>query len=103
MMRNKIIAALLLAALPAGMALAQSPQDQFKAAYERAEATNKKAGELRNQWTVTANALKAAKAAAGAGDFEKALKLANQADALAQASIAQTERERKLWRDAVIR
>ncbi|HWK01645.1 MAG TPA: hypothetical protein VNR41_13155 [Xanthobacteraceae bacterium] len=102
-MRNKIIAALLLAALPVGVALAQSPQDQFKAAYEKAEATNKKAGELRNQWTVTANALKGAKAAADAGDFDKALKLANQAEALAQASIAQTEREKTLWKDAVVR
>ncbi len=102
-MRNRIFAVLLLAALPAGAAIAQSPQDQFKTAYEKAEATNKKAGELRNQWTVTANALKAAKAAADAGDFEKATKLANEADALASASIAQTEREKTLWKDAVIR
>jgi hypothetical protein len=47
--------------------------------------------------------LKDAKAAADAGDFDKALKLANQAEALAQASIAQTEREKTAWKDAVIR
>lgn len=102
-MRNRILAALLFVALPVGAAIAQSPQDQFKAAYEKAEATNKKAGELRNQWTVTANALKGAKAAADAGDFEKATKLANEADALASASIVQSEREKTLWKDAVIR
>jgi hypothetical protein len=102
-MRNRIFATLLLATLPVGVALAQSPQDQFKAAFAKAEAVNKKAGELRNQWTVTAKALKDAKAAADAGDFDKALKLANQAEALAQASIAQTEREKTAWKDAVIR
>lgn len=102
-MRNKIFAVLLLAALPAATALAQSPQDQFKTAFEKAQATEKKAGEMRNQWTVTESALKAAKAAADAGDFDKALKLATQAEALANASIVQSEREKTLWKDAVIR
>lgn len=41
-MRNKIFAALLLAALPAATALAQSPQDQFKTAFEKAQAAEKK-------------------------------------------------------------
>ena len=102
-MRTKFFAALLLVALPAATALAQSPQDQFKAAFEKAQAAEKKAGELRNQWTVTENALKAAKTAADAGDFDKALKLANQAEALANASIVQSEREKTAWKDAVIR
>lgn len=102
-MQNKILALLLLAAFPAGAALAQSPQDQFKAAFERAQAAEKKAGELRNQWTTTENTLKAAKKAADEGDFEKAVKLAQHAEALANASVAQTERETKLWKDAVVR
>lgn len=102
-MRTKIFAALLLAALPAASAFAQSPQDQFKAAFDKAQAAEKKAGELRNQWTVTESALKAAKTSADAGDFDKALKLANEAEALANASIAQAEREKTLWKDAVIR
>lgn len=77
--------------------------DTFKAAYEKAEAANKKAGELRNQWTTTVKALKAAKKAADEGNFDLATKEAKHAEALANASIAQTEREVKLWPDAVIR
>lgn len=52
---------------------------------------------------MTESALKAAKTAADAGDFDKALKLANEAEALANASIVQSEREKTLWKDAVIR
>jgi hypothetical protein len=102
-MRKHIFAAAILLVLPVAVAQAETPQEQFKAAYEKAETANKKAGELRNQWTTTANALKAAKAAADAGDFDKATNLAHEAEALANASIAQTEHEKKLWKDAVIR
>jgi len=77
--------------------------DTFKAAFERAEAANKKAGELRNQWTTTAAALTGAKKAADEGNFDAATALAKKAEALANASIAQTEREVKAWPDAVIR
>ena len=96
-MRNRFIAVLLLASLPLSVAIAQSPQDQFKAAYEKAEAANKQAGAARNQWTTTAKALKGAKSAADAGDFEKATKLAQQAEALAHASFAQAQREDGRW------
>ena len=102
-MRKQVLAAIALIALSAMAVRAETPQEQYKVAYEKAEAVNKKASELRNQWTVTAKALKDSKAAADAGDFEKALKLAKQAEALAQASIAQTEREKTAWKDAVIR
>jgi hypothetical protein len=86
-------------ALPA---LAASAED-FKAAYEKAEAVNKQAAALLNQWTTTAGALKAAKAAADAGKFDEAVKHAQRAEALAKASIDQAESEKKNWTQAIIR
>jgi hypothetical protein len=83
-------------------ALAASADD-FKAAYAKAEAANKQAGALKNQWTTTASELKAAKKAADAGKFDDGVKLAQQAEALANASIAQAEEQKKLWVDAVVR
>jgi hypothetical protein len=77
--------------------------DDFKAAYSKAEAANKKAGAMRNQWTTTASELKAAKKAADAGKFDEAVKHAEHAEALANASIAQAEEQKKLWADAVVR
>ena len=53
-------------------ALAASEAD-YKAALAAAEAANKEAAGLRNQWTTTAATLNAAKKAAEAGDFDKAV------------------------------
>jgi hypothetical protein len=86
----------------AAAALAASADD-FKGAYEKAEAANKKAGAMKNQWTTTAKVLKAAKKAADEGKFDEAVKHAEQAEALANASIAQAEEQKKIWKDAVVR
>jgi len=75
----------------------------YKAAYAAAEAANKEAGSLRNQWTTTASTLAAAKRAADAGDFVKALEAAKEAEALAKASIYQAKSEKELWKDLEIR
>jgi len=75
----------------------------FKAAYAAAEAANKEAGALRNQWTVTATALTDAKKAADAGDFDKALAAAREAEALAKASVFQARSEKEAWKAEVIR
>ena len=82
---------------------AQAPDAAYKAALADAVATNKRAGELRNQWTPTDAALNAARKAGEAGDFDKATALAKEAKALAEASIAQALREKDAWRDAVVR
>ncbi|MEW6643045.1 MAG: hypothetical protein AB1586_21250 [Pseudomonadota bacterium] len=82
---------------------AQAPDAAFKAALADAEAANKRAGELRNQWTPTDAALTAARKAGEAGEFDKATVLAKEAKALADASIAQALREKDLWRDAELR
>ena len=83
-------------------ALAATDAD-FKAAYAAADAANKEAGSLRNQWTVTATALTDAKKAAGAGDFDKAVAAAKEAEALAKASVFQAKSEKEAWKDEVIR
>ena len=83
-------------------ALAATEAD-YKAALAAAEAANKEAAGLRNQWTVTAAAIAAAKKAAEAGDFDKAVESSKEAEALAKASIFQATSEKTLWKDMEIR
>ena len=87
----------------AASALAAGSEADFKAAYAAAEAANKEAGSLRNQWTVTAQALAAAKKAADAGDFDKAIASSKEAEALAKASIFQATSEKEAWKALEIR
>ena len=103
-MRNRKVSSVvvLIAVLGATPMIAQSSADAFKSAYATALAANKTAGDLRNQWTVTSASLSAAKATADGGDYETALRLAREAEALANASIAQTEREKTLWKESEI-
>jgi hypothetical protein len=78
-------------------AFAASEAD-FKAAYAAAEAANKEAGSLRNQWTTTAAALADAKKAADKGDYDAATASAKKAEALAKASTYQAESEKDAWK-----
>jgi hypothetical protein len=94
-----LLIAMLLITSPA---LAASEAD-FKAAYAAAEAANKEAGSLRNQWTTTASTLVAAKKAADSGDFDTAVAQAKEAEALAKASIYQATSEKERWKDMEIR
>jgi len=84
-------------------ALAAGSEADFKAAYAAAEAANKEAGALRNQWTVTAAALANAKKAADKGDFDQAIASSKEAEALAKASIYQATSEKTLWKELEIR
>jgi hypothetical protein len=84
-------------------ALAAGSEADFKVAYAAAEAANKEAAGLRNQWTTTAAALAAAKRAADSGDFDTATASAKEAEALAKASIFQATSEKERWRDMEIR
>jgi uncharacterized membrane protein affecting hemolysin expression len=83
--------------------LAASSEADFKAAYAAAEAANKEAASLRNQWTVTAAALADAKKAADKGDFDAAVAASKEAEAMAKASIYQATSEKTLWKDLEIR
>lgn len=89
-------------ALGSSAALAASADD-FKAAYAKAEAAQKQAVQMKTAWTTTVATLNNAKKAADAGKFDDAVALAQHAEALANASIAQAKNEQEHWRDAVIR
>jgi hypothetical protein len=84
-------------------ALAASSEADYKTAYAAAEAANKEAGALRDQWTVTATALAAAKKAADAGNFDQAVAQSKQAEALAKASVFQATSEKDAWKALEIR
>jgi hypothetical protein len=96
------LAAVLFVGSPASAPAAGS-ETEFKAAYAAAEAADKEAGRLRNQWTVTAAALAAAKRAADKGDFDQAISSAKEAEALAKASIFQAASEKEAWKQLEIR
>ena len=65
------------ALLIATSAFAASEAD-YKAALSAAEAANKQAAGVRNQWTTTAATINAAKKFAETGDFDKATAAANR-------------------------
>ena len=103
MFRTSLLAlasALLIAGATSALAATEA---DYKAALAAAEAANKEAAGLRNQWTVTAAAIAAAKQAAEAGDFDKAVESSKEAEALAKASIFQATSEKTLWKDMEIR
>jgi hypothetical protein len=75
----------------------------FKATYAAAEAAEREAGRLRNQWTVTEAALADAKKAADRGNFDQAIASAKEAEALARASVFQAISERDAWKQLEIR
>jgi hypothetical protein len=83
--------------------LQAATEDDYKTAYAAAEAANKEAGSLRNQWTTTAATLAAAKKAAAEGNFDSALTASKEAEALAKASIFQATSEKELWKEMEIR
>ena len=94
--------ALILIAL-AAPALAAGTEADYKAALAAAEAAEKEAGALKNRWLPTEQALAAAKKAAAANDFDTAVKQAQQAEALARASIFQAKEQDEAWKAAVVR
>ncbi|HXB78397.1 MAG TPA: hypothetical protein VNX23_13535 [Bradyrhizobium sp.] len=83
--------------------MAAGSESEFKSAYAAAQAAEKEAGRLRNQWTVTETALTKAKEAAEKGNFYSATELAREAERLAKASIFQATSEREAWKALEIR
>jgi hypothetical protein len=84
-------------------AQAANTQADFDTAFAAAQAAEKEAGTLKNQWIPTEQALAAAKKAAAAGDFDAAVSQAKQAEALAKASIAQSKEQDTAWKAGIIR
>ena len=104
-MRTRTVMRLAVILSIAGMTTAAfaASADDFKAAYAKAEAASKEAVKMKTAWTTTMGELKAAKKAADAGKFDDAVKLAKHAEALAEASIAQSKEQAKIWQGAVVR
>jgi hypothetical protein len=104
-MRTRTLIPLALVLSLTGFATASlaTPADDAKAALAKAEAADKQAAALKNRWTTTEQELKKAKAAVAAGKFDEAVKAAQEAEALSQASIAQAKEQQKLWPEAVVR
>src|SRR5690242_11512268 len=104
MMRVPALVALwMLMAASATSVRAGSSEDDYKAAYAAAEAANNEAGKLRNQWTTAVSALKDAKAAAAAGDFDKAVAESRKSEMLSKAAIFQSNEQKDAWRKMEIR
>ena len=102
-MRKSLIVLSLLLLSAGATALHAATEADFSAAYAAAEAANKEAGALRNQWTTTAAMLAAAKKAAAERNFDSAVASSKEAEALAKASIFQATSEKTLWKDMEIR
>src|SRR3984885_12425278 len=94
----RMVLATMLLTAGASSARAAASADEFKAAYAAAEAANRQAGALRNQWTTTVSTLADAKKAADAGNFDSAVALSKEAEALAKASIFQAASEKQAWK-----
>ena len=86
-----------------GTALAAGTEADFKQAYAAADAAEKEAGRLRNQWLATEAALADARKAAENSDFDGAVAAAKEAEALAKASIFQATSEKETWKNLEIR
>jgi len=97
-----LVAASLLLAGPSS-ARADGSDADFKTAYAAADAAEKEAGRLRNQWTTTESTLAAARKAAEAGNLDQAVALSKEAEALAKASIVQATTEKDAWKALDIR
>jgi hypothetical protein len=102
-MRTSLFVLSLVALSAGATSLQAATEADYTAAYAAAEAANKEAGSLRNQWTTTAATLAAAKKAADGGEFDKATASAKEAEALAKASIFQATSEKTRWKDLEIR
>jgi hypothetical protein len=100
---SKISATLIWLLVSASTAFAASSEADFKQAYASADATEKEAGRLRNQWLPTETALADARKAADKGDFDHAISSAKEAEALAKASIFQATSEKEAWKNLEIR
>jgi hypothetical protein len=102
-MRNSILVLSLVLLSAGATSLHAATEADYAAAYTAAEAANKEAGGLRNQWTTTAATLAAAKKAAAEGNFDSAVAASKEAEALARASIYQANEQKEAWKDLEIR
>lgn len=73
----------------------------YQAALTKARETLQEAEGKVQLWTTSETLLKDAEKAAKAGDYELAVKLANEAGLHAELAVATAEREKKIWQKSV--
>jgi hypothetical protein len=82
---------------------AAATEIEFRYAYAAAATAEKEAAGLRNRWIATETSLTESRKAAERGDFDQAVALAKEAEALAKASVFQATSEKEAWKDLDIR
>lgn len=102
-MKRAIIPAAALALALSAVAARAATEADAAAALASAQAAEAQAGQLRNQWVPTEEALKTAKAEMAAEHFDAAVAAAQRAEALARQSVAQAQEQDRAWTEAVIR
>ena len=95
--------ALIAAGFAGSAGFAANTEADYKQAYAAADAAEKEAGRVRNQWLPTEAALAEARKAAENSDFDRAVAAAKEAEALAKASIFQATSEKEAWKNLEIR
>ncbi len=78
-------------------------QASFDALFAAAESSRAQAAELEYEWRDTAKLLENAKAAAAEGDFEKAEKLAAEAQRQGEAALKQAKLQEERWQGFVVK
>jgi hypothetical protein len=95
----------LIAALVAGLALHTTAMAtdaaEYEAALAKAQQTLRDAQSKVQLWTTSDILLEDAAMAATSGDFDLAVKLANEAALHAELAVATAEREKKVWQNSV--
>ncbi len=102
-MKKILFAALSATAFTAAFGAPTISQTDYQASYARASALADKALAMHAGWTVTGKTLQQARQAAAEQDFDQAVVLTQQAEALAQASIRQSVEQQTAWRAAVVK
>lgn len=99
-MNKSLLAVGLSLALAVPLCAQAGDKEEFQKIYSEAKSVNEDAGNF--QWTVTFSKLKAADAAAGKGDYEKAKTMATQALELARESVRQRKEQAEAWKTSAI-
>ena len=102
-MKQVLIAALSIAMFMAAFTASAASESDYEASFAKASALAAKALAMDAGWTVTGKALLDARQAAADQHFDQATALAQQAQALAQASIRQSEEQQTAWHAAVVK
>ena len=98
-----LFAALSMAMLMAAFPASAASESDYEASFAKASALAARALAMDAGWTVTGKALLEARQAAAEQHFDQATALAQQAQALAQASIRQSEEQETAWHAAVVK